>query len=186
MRGRSSGVRRTVTVLLSAAVVAGLVLWSRGGDEPPQPTAIRPAIVDGNGSPADLSVPVTPGSTPLSSPPPKAGDCGKLPPTVGRHAWLPADLPLPTDTRMGGESADGHGYRVALLAVPTPRDRLASVVRDYWPARNYRLAHQEAEPHEAEAYFARDAEIVAVRVRSVYCNDEWTELVIAMTTPPRA
>lgn len=184
MASRVGRVRRLVTVLLGVGAVAAVLLWSRGGDQPPQARAVRPAIVDGNGSPVvDLTAPVTPGSTPLSSPPPQAGDCGKLPTTVGRHPWLPADLPLPKDTRMGGQSADGQMYRAALLAVPAPRDQLTSMVRSFWPERGYEIAHQEAEPHEAEVYFTRDAEVVAVRVRSVYCTEEWTELVIATTAP---
>ena len=98
--------------------------------------------------------------------------------------WLPADLPFPDGTYPITELQDDGRFRRAVLAVPLTYGDFVQFVLARWPAEGWILGRGESELGEAEDGFVRGDTYGAFRARRVYCEDGWSEILLALSASP--
>ena len=158
-------------MLAPLLVGAGVAGCGSGGDEP----QAAPGLVT-----------TVPGSPPPSNTiafgtGPYLGPCLDLQDPLPPIEWLPSDLPLPDGAYAFHEfPVTGAGFETVLLAVPMADADLVRFVREEWEARGWVSGQTESEPGETEIAFLRDGRFGAVRVRPVYCDKSWTELLVVL------
>lgn len=159
--------------MTTAALAVALATACGGG--PLQETA-APGLVTAD-DPA--AAPVS-GAGPGFGQGPYTGPCYGRPAAGATIDWLPQDLPFPDGTYPIEELQDDTRFRRAVLAVPMSYGDFVQFALSRWPAEGWLLGRGESEAGEAEDGFIRDDTFGAFRARRVYCEDGWSEILLAM------
>jgi hypothetical protein len=111
--------------------------------------------------------------------------CRDVPGAGPALSWLPADLPLPDGSyAIQDLDASGPPPTVAsethrgLIAVHGSIDDFVTFINTQWIAQGWSLGKGDAEQGEAEGGYRRDDVGGAYRVRDVYCDPTFTELLL--------
>lgn len=142
------------------------------------PPGLASAPADGSTSPSLA------GGAPGFGQGPYTGPCYARPDAGAAIGWLPADLPLPEGTYPITQLQDDGRFRRAVLAVPMTYGDFVQFVLARWPDEGWILGRGESEVGEAEDGFVRGDTYGAFRARRVYCDDGWSEILLALSADP--
>ncbi|HEX2040612.1 MAG TPA: hypothetical protein VHF47_12880 [Acidimicrobiales bacterium] len=106
----------------------------------------------------------------------------ELPPRVPDAAWLPSELPLPPGsyTIYDEVPPPGATYRRAQFVIPLGLHEFGAYVRNELTGRGWVFGQYEAEPGEWESILVKAPTIGAYRVRSTFCDESYSELLIVL------
>lgn len=102
------------------------------------------------------------------------------PPGAAPLAWLPPDLPLPAGAYAveDSTSAANPGLSSGLLVVPGSLHDWVRFTNAEWHKAGWIQGRGEAEAGEAENTYVRGREGGAWRVRSAFCDERFSELLL--------
>ncbi|MGH2829825.1 MAG: hypothetical protein ACRDJM_05025, partial [Actinomycetota bacterium] len=111
-----------------------------------------------------------------------SGNCLQRGRPIKTPSWYPADLPMPPGSYAIQEPKAERGLRRVVFA--SKGDLRAFVVHALkeWKARGWSLGKGESEPGEAEDNFLKDDRYGVFRARSVFCEQDWTWVLIVLTS----
>ena len=127
-----------------------------------------------------------------SSPASRSSACRPVPPQGAALDWLPADLPLPAgsypiqdvDAAAAPPSVPSSGTHRGLLAVHSSVTDFSAFIQTEWTSKGWSLGKGDAERGEAEGGYRRGNFGGAYRVRDVYCDPTFTELLLVYGQGP--
>src|SRR3954452_3053429 len=162
--------RRTVGAGLAACFV--LIPLASGCSSDDKPTASTAVDTD-----ADAEASAT-GA--------RSSACRPVPPQGEALAWFPADLPLPAgsypiqdvDAAAAPPTVPPSDTHRGLLAVHGSIDDFVSFINTQWTASGWTLGKGDSEEGEAEGGYRRGDFGGAYRVRDVYCDPTFVELLL--------
>jgi hypothetical protein len=103
--------------------------------------------------------------------------CRQVPPPAAQNiTWVPADLPLPDRTYAVQDLGTSNGVHHGVFATPIPIREFVRFAVTQWPTKGWRLGRGDSEANEAEDEFTRGKEGGSFKVRSDYCDQNWSEL----------
>ena len=128
------------------------------------------------------------------TPAPRTAACRPVPPAGATLPWLPPDLTLPkgsfavqdVDAAAPPPSMPASGSHRGLIAVQGSVDDFVSFIHSDWTTRGWSLGKGDSEQGEAEGGFRRGDVGGAYRVRDVYCDPSYTELLLVYSPAPAA
>lgn len=132
------------------------------------------ALLAGGGRSED---PFAQGSSPGT---PLPVTCLELPEAIDAPRWAPEDLPHLEGSYAIEISQPSGRVRTVAFAEHGSLDAFVQHVLDAWPDAGWILGHGEREPGEAEATFSKGERVGAFRARSVYCDPDWTQVLIVL------
>lgn len=167
--------RAAAVLLVGAALIAGC-----GGGDDRAPEA-APGLVtttsQGSGSTsAPAGPPPSAGSGTGTGP--YGGPCLDLPEPGPELDWLPEGPPLPQGAYLVGPPVGDETFLSGTLAVPMAFGAFADFAVTEWPSHGWETVQTEVEPGEADGAFIRGDDWGTFVVRRVYCDENWSEVVI--------
>jgi hypothetical protein len=104
--------------------------------------------------------------------------CRPVPAPAAQHiTWVPADLPLPPGTQpVTDDPVGGDGTHHGVFATPVNIKDFVRFAIAQWPPKGWHLGRGDSEANEAEDEFVRAKEGGSFKVRSDYCDTNWSEL----------
>jgi hypothetical protein len=104
--------------------------------------------------------------------------CRQVPaPAAQNITWVPADLPLPPGTHaVSDDQVASDGTHHGVFATPVNINDFVRFAVGTWPSKGWHLGRGDSEANEAEDEFVRGKEGGSFKVRSDYCDTNWSEL----------
>jgi hypothetical protein len=127
-----------------------------------------------------------PASSDVSTNGARTSACRPVPAAGAELAWLPAELPLPSgsfpiqdvDAAAAPPSVPASDTHRGLIAVHASVTDFTSFIASEWTSRGWTLGKGDAERGEAEAGYRRGDFGGSYRIRDVYCDPTFTELLL--------
>ena len=132
------------------------------------------------------AAPSSGGSTDASTGAARSAACRPVPPQGDALPWLPTDLPLPAgsypiqdvDAAAAPPAVPSTDTHRGLLAVHGSVTEFSAFIATEWTSRGWSLGKGDAERGEAEGGYRRGDFGGAYRVRDVYCDPTFSELLL--------
>lgn len=110
---------------------------------------------------------------------PYVGPCLELPDPGPAVDWLPESLPLPDGGYLVEAPVGDEQLRAGTLAVPMAFGEFMEFALAEWPSQGWETVQTEVEVGEADGAFVRgEDEWGWFQARRVYCDENWSEVVI--------